>query len=319
MRYYNNLYDVQLKKPSVITLGKFDGIHRGHQKLFQHVDALASEKDLERIVFTFDVSPQVKLGKSAYSFLMTNAEKRVLSERFGMDVLIECPFTEEIRSMEPEEFVRVVLCDLLQAEAVVIGDDFRFGRRRAGDAALLWELSDKYGFTVDVIPKIKDEETGREISSTFVKEELALGHMDKVNRLLGYDYFVSGEVVAGMHLGTGFGFPTINILPVKGKILPPNGVYASVTELDGKEYDSITNIGVKPTVDGGALGIETFILDFSGNLYGKDVSVKLLEYMRPEQKFESVDALKAQVFADIEKRKKRYMFPETGNKTKGLT
>ena len=303
MRYYNNLYDVQLKKPSVITLGKFDGIHRGHQKLFRHVKDLAFAQDLERLVFTFDVSPQVKLGKSAYSFLMTNAEKRILSERFGMDVLIECPFTEDIRNMEAEEFVRVVLLDLLQAKAVVIGDDFRFGKRRAGDAALLWELSDKYGFSVDVIPKIKDEETGREISSTFVKEELALGHMDKVNRLLGYGYFISGEVVAGMHLGRGFGFPTINILPVKGKMLPPNGVYASVTELDGTDFVSITNIGVKPTVDGGSLGIETFILDFDGDLYGKTVSVRLLEFERPEQKFASVEELKTQVMKDIAQRR----------------
>ncbi len=303
MRYYNNLYDVKLNRETVITLGKFDGIHRGHQKLFSHVRQLARERNLEQLVFTFDVSPQVKLGKSEYSFLMTNAEKRILSERFGMDVLLECPFTENIRSMEPEEFVRVILCDLLRAKAVVIGDDFRFGKRRAGDAALLWELSEKYGYSVDVIPKIRDEETGREISSTYVKEELALGHMQKVNTLLGYDYFISGEVVSGMHLGTGFGFPTINILPVKGKMLPPNGVYASVTELDGKQFDSITNIGVKPTVDGGTLGIETFILDFSGDLYGKKVSVQLLEFERPEKKFESVEALKSQVFADIEKRK----------------
>lgn len=305
MKYYNSLYEVKQNRPSAITLGKFDGIHRGHQKLLSHVHELAAQNDLDQIIFTFDVSPQVKLGKSDFHFLMTNAEKRFLSEHFGMNMLLECPFTESIRNMEPEEFVRGILCDLLKAKALVIGDDFRFGRRRAGDAALLWELSGKYGFTVQVVPKEKDAGTGREISSTFVREELATGHMRKVNELLGYDYFILGEVVSGMHLGTGFGFPTINIQPVRGKLLPPKGVYASRTEIDGKIFDSITNIGVKPTVDGGTLGIETFILDFSGDLYGREVAVSLLEFERPERRFASVEELKEQVFRDIENRKKK--------------
>ncbi len=303
MNYYNSLYDIKQNSPSVITLGKFDGIHRGHQKLFHRVDELAREQNLERLVFTFDVSPQVKLGKCDYRFLMTNREKAMLAERFGMDVLIECPFTEEIRSMEPEEFVRRILVEQLKAKAVVIGDDFRFGRKRAGDAALLWEVSRRYGFTVEVVNKVMDAETGREISSTFVREELALGHIQKANELLGYAYFISGEVVSGMHLGTGFGFPTINIVPVKGKILPPNGVYASVTQIDGKDFDSITNIGFKPTVAGTELGVETFILNFSGDLYGKNVAVRLLEFERPEKKFDSIEALKTQVQADIAKRR----------------
>ncbi len=298
MRYYNKLEDIIQDKRTVITLGKFDGIHRGHQKLLNEVHRRAHEENLQTVLFTFDVSPQTKIGKKDYCVIVTNNEKRELVEKFGIDIMIECPFTDRIRNMEAEDFVEEILVKRLKAKALVIGDDFGFGRERKGTPAFLKAREKKYGYTVDIIEKEKDGD--RDISSTYVREELLKGDIEKANELLGYRFFVEGEIIHGMHIGTGLGFPTINIVPDKEKILPPNGVYATATEVDGREYHSITNIGVKPTVDGKTLGVETFIYDFDGSLYGKKAYIRLIKFIRHEKKFSSIDELKKQVDKDIE-------------------
>ena len=298
MRYYNKLEDIVQNEPTVVTLGKFDGIHRGHQKLLDAVHKEAKSRGLQTALFTFDISPQTMIGISKYRVIMTNDEKRDLAQSFGIDIMVECPFTEELRNMEAEDFVEKILVGRLNAKAIVIGDDFGFGKGRKGTPEFLSKRAGKYGFTVDVIEKEKDGD--RDISSTYVREELVLGHIEKANELLGYEFFVKGEVVHGMHIGTGLGFPTINMIPNKEKILPPNGVYATVTDIDGESYRSITNIGIKPTVEGKNLGVETFIYDFEGSLYGKKAYVKLLRFIRPEKKFSSVEELKKQVDRDIE-------------------
>lgn len=301
MKYYKRLEEIRQEQPTVITLGKFDGIHRGHQKLIRVVEKIAKERGLQTLMFTFGISPQTVLGIRDNSVLMTNEERGELASRFGMDMLVECPFTKEIRNMDAEDFVKKILVDGLKVQAVVIGDDFHFGKERAGNAAFLKEKGPKYGFTVDVIEKEMDGQ--REISSSYVREELAKGNIQKVNELLGYEYFISGDVIRGMHMGTGLGFPTINISPSEEKMLPPRGVYASKTEIDEVEYDSITNIGVKPTIGEAKLGVESFLLNFSGDLYGKKAYVKLLEFERPEKKFDSIEELKKQVEKDIAKRR----------------
>ena len=301
MQYFNSLDNLKIDFPSVVTLGKFDGMHLGHQKLIKKVSELAVEYNLKAVMFTFDVSPQIRIGKSDYKLIVTRDEKRLLAERFGMDVLIECPFDDKIRNTAAEDFVNDILIKKINARAVVAGTDFKFGKNRQGDAGFLKSNAERFGISADIIEKEKDGE--REISSTYVREELAKGHIQKVNSLLGFEYFILGEVVGGMHIGRNLGFPTINITPEPDKLLPPNGVYASLTEINGTVYDSISNIGVKPTVDGKKLGVETFILDFSGNLYGKTASVKLLEFIRPEIKFASIEELKKQVDIDIRNRK----------------
>ncbi len=298
MRYYNKLEDIIQEKNTVITLGKFDGIHRGHQKLLNEVHRLSHEKDLQTVLFTFDVSPQTRIGKRDYCVIVTNSEKKELVEKFGIDIMIECPFTDQVRNMEAEAFVEDILVNRLKAKALVIGDDFGFGKGRKGTPEFLKAGEKKYGYTVDIIEKEKDGD--RDISSTYVREELIKGDIEKANELLGYRFFVEGEIIHGMHIGTGLGFPTINIVPDKEKILPPNGVYATITEVEGREYHSITNIGVKPTVDGKTLGVETFIYDFEGSLYGKKAYIKLLKFIRNEKKFASIDELKKQVDKDIE-------------------
>lgn len=298
MRYYNRLEDIVQDKKTVITLGKFDGIHRGHQKLLNEVHRRAREENLQTVLFTFDVSPQTRIGKKDYCVIVTNSEKKEFVEKFGIDIMIECPFTDQVRNMEAEDFVEKILVNRLKAKALVIGDDFGFGKGRKGTPAFLKAMEKKYGYTVDIIEKEKDGD--KDISSTYVREELLKGNIEKANGLLGYRFFIAGEIIHGMHIGTGLGFPTINIVPDKEKILPPNGVYATVTEVDGREYNSITNIGVKPTVDGKTLGVETFIYDFDGSLYGKKAYVRLLKFIRQEKKFSSIDELKKQVDKDIE-------------------
>ena len=287
--------------PSVVTLGKFDGMHTGHQKLIEKVREIAKERKLQAVMFTFDISPQIKIGKSDYKLIVTRKEKFMLAEKFGIDVLVECPFNEQIRNMSAEDFIKDILIGKINTKAVVAGTDFKFGKNRQGDADYLKKNAAMFGFSVDILEKEKDG--GRDISSTFVREELAKGNIEKANKLLGFEYFLIGEVIGGTHIGRNLGFPTINMAPQPDKLLPPNGVYASLTEIDGKTYKSISNIGVKPTVNGKELGAETFIFDFDGNLYGKTAVVKLLDFMRPEKKFDSVEDLKKQVYTDIQNRK----------------
>lgn len=298
MKYITNLEALKNIPPCVITLGKFDGVHRGHQKLIRLVHEIGSKKGWKTAAFTFDVSPQVKMGMRRSQLLMTNEERRTRLEKLGLDYLVECPFTDEIKNMEPEDFVKKILVEKMQARALVVGEDFHFGKRRRGDAALLLKMGEELAIEIHVEPK--EQDGNRDISSTYVREELSLGHMEKVTELLGNPYSVKGEIVHGNHIGHTLGFPTINQIPEPIKLLPPNGVYLSRTLVDGREYDGISNVGTKPTVQGKKiLGIETHLLFFSGDLYGKEARVQLLSFRRPEKKFDSLDELKAQLDSDI--------------------
>lgn len=298
MKYITDLKELNTLSPCVITLGKFDGVHKGHQKLIRLVQQIGEKNDWKTAVFTFDVSPQVKLGMSRHLLLMTNEERRLKLEKMGLDYLVECPFTDEIKNMEPEDFVKEILIGKMHARSLVIGKDFHFGKQRRGDAALLCKLGEELNLEIHVEEKEKDGR--RDISSTYVREELSLGHMEKVTELLGNPYSVKGEIVHGNHIGHTLGFPTINQIPEASKLLPPKGVYLSKTLVDGREYDGISNVGTKPTVQGNKImGIETHLLFFSGDLYGKEARVQLLSFRRPEKKFASLEELKKQLDSDI--------------------
>lgn len=305
MEYIREPFSYECKGRSVVTLGKFDGVHRGHQMLIGRMEELAAENDWNTVVFTFDISPQVCMGSTPRQMLMTNSERKGFIERMDIDILVECPFTKEVMNMTPEKFVTDVLIDRLHAAAVVIGDDFRFGKNRAGDGAFLQKMGKKYGFSVEITGKKTDEENGREISSSYVREEVSAGRLEKAAGLLGYNFYIEGKIVHGRHLGTTIGIPTINIVPSGDKLLPPNGVYFSRTEIEGgKCYNSITNIGVKPTVDGENLTVETNLFDCDEDLYGKKARVSLLHFSRPEMQFASVDELKKQMNRDIAEARK---------------
>ncbi|MCI5700392.1 MAG: bifunctional riboflavin kinase/FAD synthetase [Lachnospiraceae bacterium] len=270
----------------VVTLGKFDGLHRGHQALIERVMTY-DRKRAKKAVFMFDIAPMMLLSKK---------ERRLVLENAGIDLLIECPFVPELITMDPELFVRKMLVKQLHAVHLVVGKDFRFGYERSGDVELLKTLGPKYGFTVEVLDKVMDGD--REISSTYIREELAKGNMEKVNELLGYEFFVTGEIVHGRRVGRTLGVPTTNLIPPKGKLLPPNGVYTTRTTAGDKTYYGMTNIGNKPTVDGHFIGVETYLFDCDEELYGEQEKVRLQHYLRPEVKFDSLEELKQQLQKD---------------------
>lgn len=286
MEYMRGIEDLRYREGAAVTLGKFDGLHRGHQKLLNRI---LEKKEYKSVMFT--------INSRKSGFLLDTAEKRKFLEQQGLACLIECPFVPEISGMEAETFVKKVLVDRLGAKYIAVGSDFRFGHNRLGDAKLLQELQVKYGFQAEVIEK--ETYCGREISSTYVKEALEAGKMELAGELLGYPFFVSGEVRYGRQLGRQLGIPTANLVPAAEKMLPPNGVYFSRTAVDGSIYTGVTNIGYKPTVGSETCGVETHLFDFSGDLYGKKIKTELWKYQRPEMKFSSVDALKAQMEADL--------------------
>ena len=290
MIYINDTTEFYSEVPSVVTLGKFDGFHRGHQKLLREVKKLQEEQGLRGIVFT--------ISSEKLPVLLSTDEKRWMVEQYGIDCMIRCPFVPEILSMDPETFVSEILIKKLQANYIVVGTDFRFGHQRTGDVRLLGALQQEYGFTLRVMEKECLGE--REISSTYVKEALAGADMELVTELLGYPYLVKGTVQHGRKLGRKLGMPTVNLIPEDKKLLPPPGVYFSRTVCEGRTYFGMTNVGYKPTVDGSFLGAETYLFGTNQDMYEKELEVSLMKFRRQERKFDSVEELKAQMQKDIQ-------------------
>ncbi|MCI5920414.1 MAG: bifunctional riboflavin kinase/FAD synthetase [Roseburia sp.] len=296
MKYIKDTVDFNIEENTVLSLGKFDGVHRGHDLLLENLFQKKKE-GLSAAIFTFNIPPRQNVEHAMQHVLTTNEEKMHLLEQLGVDYLIECPFTREIMCMEAQDFVRKIVKEL-HVKCCVVGDDFHFGHNRCGDYHMLRDMAEELGYEVIVVKKIKEDE--RDISSTFVREEVELGHIEKANHLLGYPYFVCGKVEHGKEIGRTIGIPTINLLPPKEKLLPPFGVYVSKVLIDGKEYHGVTNVGRKPTIAGeNPVGVETHILDVAQDLYGKEVKVEFLKFVRPEQKFDSVESLKNQMQQDV--------------------
>lgn len=300
MIYTTQVPHLEKEVRSSVTLGKFDGLHRGHQKLINLIRREQGEKN-RSVIFTFDVSPRSYILHSPPKYLLTYEERRELAENLGVDILAECPFTEALMHMEPEDFVKEYLAERLHARYLAVGPDFRFGYQRRGTPELLKELGRIYGFRTEIVEKEKYK--GRDISSTFVREELEKGHIEEVNQLLGYTYFTKGEIVHGRQLGRTIGIPTANLIPPVIKKLPPNGVYITESLIQGKTYQGITNIGYKPTVKENFLGVETYLFSCNADLYGQEAEVRFYRYLRPEIKFSSLEELKCQMLKDIEEGK----------------
>ncbi len=296
MKYIRNTTDFYIEENTVISLGKFDGIHRGHTKLLEHF-AEKKAKGLRSVIFTFDIPPRKNVQHVEAKVLTTNEEKMYIFEQLGIDYLVECPFTPEIMCMEAEDFIAKIARQL-HVKCLVVGEDFRFGHNRRGDYHMLKEYARQYGYEVIVVEKIKEEE--RDISSTFVREEIAAGNIERANHLLGYRYFVTSMVKHGNQIGRTIGIPTINQIPPEEKLLPPNGVYVTEVYIGGHKYRGITNVGCKPTIEGkNPIGVETHLLDFAGDVYDRFVTVEFLSRVRGEYKFASVEALKEQMQNDI--------------------
>lgn len=296
MEIIANTTDFYLDRETSVAIGKFDGIHIGHRRLLEEIRE--KKKDgLCACVFTFDPAPAVLFGQSDGKELTTKEEKHVLFERAGVDILIEFPMTHETAATAPEAFAAEILAERMQTRFLAAGSDLSFGAGGAGNAELLQRLGPELGFQVKTIEKICLN--GREVSSTYVRSCVEKGDMRLTEKLLGMPYPVLGTVVKGNQLGRTLGFPTVNLLPQESKLLPPNGVYFSQIRRRGRLYRAISNVGYKPTVtEERVMGLESYLYDFQEDIYGETIEVYLLEYSRPERRFESVEALRRQLEMD---------------------
>lgn len=297
MEIIANTTDFYLDRESAVAIGKFDGIHIGHRRLLEEIRE--RKKDgLCACVFTFDPPPAVLFGLSDGRELTTKEEKRVLFERMGVDILIEFPMNPGTAATPPEVFAAEILAERMRTRFLAAGSDLSFGAGGAGNTEFLRKLGPELGFQVKTIAKVCLD--GEEVSSTCVRSCVEKGEMELAEKLLGMPYPVWGEVVKGRQLGRNLGFPTVNLLPPKSKLLPPNGVYFSQVRHRGRLYRAISNVGYKPTVsEGHVMGVESYLYDFEGDLYGEPVEVCLLSFSRPERRFEDVEALRRQLEKDI--------------------
>ncbi len=297
MRIISEIDKIHIGEPCAIALGKFDGIHRGHRILLDKI--ISKQKEgYKAVVFTFDKSPLSFFSGKIVPGLTTLEEKRRIFEFLGVDILVEFPLNEQTAATDPYFFVKEYLCNMLNMKYIVAGEDISFGNKGLGDVNLLKKMSVECGFEAQIVDKLYID--GLEVSSSVIRKLVLSGDMPMVEKLIGVPYCVIGEVVHGKKLGRTLGMPTVNQLPDSSKLLPPNGVYYSIVSVEGSQFKAITNIGMKPTVsDAGQMGVETYLYDFAGDLYGKDVRVKLLEFKRPEMKFDCLDDLKKQLDEDI--------------------
>lgn len=270
---------------TAVCIGKFDGLHKGHRTLIE----AAKRTGFTTVLFTFLI-PE---SRTLYSY----EEKKFLAEKLGIDVLIVISVTAEFMHMQPEVFVKDILMRRCGAKKICVGSDFRFGYQRKGDVGLLQEMAKEVAFTVDVFEKVKQK--GEIISSTRIRGLLEKGKIQEVNELLETPYFLQGIVTSGNKLGRKKTVPTANLIPEEGKVLPPFGVYAVMVQVKNKWYQAVGNLGVKPTVSGNnPIGLEVWLFDYNGNLYGENLTAYFYEFQRPEKKFSSMEELKVQIEKD---------------------
>lgn len=304
MKIFNSINDFTSPKKTVLTLGTFDGVHIGHRKILekvtQNTDSQASRKKYESLVLTFFPHPRMVLqGQSDVKLLNTIAEKIELLEKIGIQNLVIHPFDESFSRLTAEEFVKNVLVDQFQIQKIIIGHDHRFGKNRTANIDDLITFGKQYNFEVEQISvqEIKDVS----ISSTKIRKALTEGNMSLANEYLGYDYFLTGTIFKGKQLGRTIGFPTANLkIEEDYKLIPRNGAYVVKSIFNEKTVFGMINIGYNPTLGEGNLSIEIHYFDFDADLYDQKIAVSLLEYLRPEQKFDSVHLLKEQLAQDKE-------------------
>jgi len=285
--------------PCALTIGNFDGVHAGHCELIRRVVALAREHGWRAAAMTFHPHPTRVIAPERAPPVMTTPEQRIRAmQRAGIDVILVLPFNESTALLSPDYFVHHVLLNKLKARAVVVGEDFRFGHKHGGDAALLRALGAECGFTTDFVPPVRLR--GERVSSSRIRTLVQAGHVGVACRLLSRPFALEGPVVSGHGIGRAQTVPTLNLKP-EFEVLPQNGVYVTrtVDPQTGQQWQSVTNIGNRPTFAGDALTIETYLL---GELAQtpKNIKVDFLARIRPERKFESPETLKARIFRDVQ-------------------
>lgn len=298
LKIFNSIQEFTPTTKTIVTLGTFDGVHKGHKSILEKLTNSSKQSGCESVVLTFFPHPRMVLQQNSdLKLLNTMDEKAALLEKQGIDNLIIHPFDMAFSRLTAEEFVRDVLVEGLNIAKIIIGHDHRFGRNRTANIDDLIRFGEEYGFEVEKISALAIDEVS--VSSTKIRHALNEGDIDVANNYLGYPYFINGTVVEGKQLGRTIGFPTANIQPTESyKLIPANGVYVVSSELDGKTVHGMMNIGTRPTVNGIGTTIEVHYLNFNEDLYGKPVKVSFHHRLRDEVKFESFDALKLQIEKD---------------------
>lgn len=280
--------------PSALTIGVLDGVHLGHQKLLSELDG-----SMAKTVLTFDPHPVEVLRPGTPPRLITTIDERI--DKFALHE-VECVGVldlAEIRDQSPETFVTAVLVERFRTGHLVIGEDFRFGRDRSGDVDLLRDLGESHGFGVETIDLVTDG--GDVVSSSRIRALVEAGKVDEAAELLGAWFSLAGEVAHGDKRGRDLGFPTANLKPPRRKLIPANGVYACLVSVAGETHHAAVNVGVRPTFGGEDLVVEAFLLDFDSQIYGNEIVVQFVQYLRPELQFSSVDDLVERMHGDVER------------------
>ena len=298
LKIFNSIKSFNATKPTIVTIGTFDGVHLGHQKIVAQITKNADDLNCESLVLTFFPHPRMVLQESTeMKQLNTLNEKIALLDNLGIDNLVVHPFDKEFSRLTAEEFVKKVLVDVFKIKKIIIGHDHRFGRNRTATIDDLINFGGTYGFEVEQISAEEINEVS--ISSTKIRNALLEGNIELATNYLGYDYSLTGIIFKGKQLGRTIGYPTANItIEEDYKLIPNNGVYIAKSVLNGKTVFGMMNIGTRPTVDGTKQTIEINFFDFKQDLYGQKITISLLHRMRSEQKFESIDALKNQLGKD---------------------
>lgn len=297
MKIFHGTENANITRPTVLTLGVFDGLHLGHQEIMRKVVERARAVDAVATAITFDPHPRALLyPDSAPPMLQTLDQRLANLEVLGIEQTIVIPFTREFSGQPAENFLADIIYDRLQAREVYLGKGFAFGKDRGGNIELLRVMSEKLGFIADEVEEVQLR--GMRISSSKIRKLLAEGYVNLARRLLGRPYGVEGVIIRGNRRGHTIGFPTANLKP-QNRVIPKFGVYATATLIDGSWRKSITNIGVRPTFESDAdPSIETYVFDFDGDLYGDVLRVRFLHRIRDERKFNGIDELKAQIEKD---------------------
>jgi riboflavin kinase/FMN adenylyltransferase len=300
MEEHTSAMSYKSEKPCVVTIGTFDGVHVGHKAILERLVATAKKEDMDSVLLTFFPHPRMILQKdSNIKLINTISEKKELLKKTGLDHLIVHPFTAEFSRLSAVEFVRDILVNALNAGKVIIGYDHRFGRNRTANIEDLKEFGDIYGF--EVIEISAQEISEVTVSSTKIRKAIETGDITTANQYLGYPFMLSGVVVKGKSIGRTIEYPTANLHVKEGyKLIPGNGVYVVFSEIDGQIVYGITSIGTNPTVGGEKQTIETYFLDFEGNLYDKSIRIEFITRIRGEETFESVSQLKEAIQKDEE-------------------
>jgi len=285
--------------PAALTIGKFDGVHMGHRALMRRAKELGSLNGWKPSVLTFYPHPAKIVAPSRAPRMITPFERRAeLMGSEGIEQVLMLPFTLAVSQWSPREFVEDLLVRRLGARCVIVGDDFRFGHKQAGDLAMLRDLGERLGFTVDVVPPV--DLRGVRVSSSFVRDLVNSGRIARANRALRKPFELQGRVVAGHGVGSKQTVPTLNLHP-DSEVLPMKGVYATRTTdpASGRKWDSISNVGTRPTFDGASISVETFLLSPFDGVALERIRVEFLWRLRDERKFESAELLKAQILRDV--------------------